>query len=1079
METHRWREHDQIPFEISRVHFEILALNKNPDASEVENFTKELIQNNTQFRLTARLKAVRAAYRLDHLSGIRGQLEQSCYEQVMSASDEGPEAKAERYISLARAVLPVNRADAAAYFDYAIEAVSKFGDEVVERWEAVVAMAKRSAAGGQASPEIAYRFIRCAELVGDNVADEDHFDRNGAVMVCARMHPASAFVALSRWRDRDVGWFSSQLYALVYEAVSSKIVSPLVGWSLSAFFDGNGLGDFASLCIESEPDSVRRQYVLDTAVRDLWLGEASEKSWQELAGSAQQFSLENNELQHFLNFYAEKPEASNEVAATHQIFHEDYQHESESVDWEKVFGGLDLTTSMGLSNSIERFKATPAPRNSHVFWQETLKRVAESDASNFLQAIVNAESADSYDAEFALTYFPNNWHDKASVKREWPKALKLIARRFASEFTNHYRLKYFLERISAENNVLPIIREGIMEGLSENSSLANASTFFGFAETVSTYISPQEATGLLDFALSRFEEHINDDYADGPWAEWLKPPEDISDAFAGLVWAALGSPRSAIRWQAAHCVRRLAEAGCERELGALIQWMNRDSVDAFGSHAFPFYNLHARQYLLIAIARVALDSPEILRCHHLIFSQHALEGMSHILIQKYSAEIALSIETAFPGTYDQDTIERLRQVGVSQMEIKEIDRYSEKLESPWHARGEIDHNLKLHFGYDFDSYWFDPLGDVFGISAQQVEDLAREVVVKEWHLKPDDEFIRDPRANLWRSSRRERETWHDHSSYPRTDNYSFYLSYHAMLSVAARLLREMPVVHKRDWYEEDKWSEWLHRHTLTRSDGRWLADRRDPAPLARRAWLHEKNNENWRKEIVSNDFLEGLLLERHGGTWLNVFGHWSDSDIEREENFHISTALVSPETSQSLLNALTTCRSPHDFKLPNYQEEGMEFETPPFEFKGWIWEEWPDKRLDEFDPHAGDIDYPPYKIGKTIADLFGLSADLEHREWRLPNVDKASLVCELWSVGQRSRDEDPLRYGKRMSVSLEFLKQLCSVLERELIIEVQIERRLRRKYYTRNDDGPEYHSKIYILSADGKLRISRTHYQLR
>ncbi len=1078
VQTYGWRKHDQIPFEISRVHFEILVLNKKSDASEVENFAKELIQSNTQFRLSARLKAVRAAYRLDHLSGIRGQLERSCYEQVMSTLDVGPEERAGLYIYLARAVLPVNRADAAAYFDYAIEAVSKFGDELVERWEAVVAMAKRSADGGQASPEMAYRFIRCAELVGDNVVREKYIDRDGAVMICAGLHPTSAFAALSRWRDRDVGWFGSQLYALAYEAVSSQIISPSVGWSLSAFLNGNDVDDFASLCIESELDPVRRQYILDTTVRDLRLGEASEKSWQELAHSAQQFSLENNELQYVLDFYAEQQEASNEVA-THQFFHKDDQQESESIDWEKIFGGLDLTTNMGLSHAIERFKATPAPRNSHIFWQETLRRVAESDASDFLQAIVNAESADSYDAEFALTYFPNNWHDKASVKREWPKALKLIARRFASEFTNHYRVKYFLERIRAENNVLPIIREGIMEGLSENSSLADASTFFGFAETVSTYISPHEATDLLDFALSRFEGHINDDYADGPWANWLKPPEDMSDAFAGLVWAALGSPRSAIRWQAVHCVRRLAGAGCERELGALIQWMNRDSVDAFGSHAFPFYNLHARQYLLIAIARVALDNPEILRRHHLIFSRHALEGMSHILIQKYSAEIALSIETAFPGTYDQGKIERLRQVGVSQMEIKEIDRYSEKLESPWHARGEIDHNLKLHFGYDFDSYWFDPLGDVFGISAKQVEDLAREVVVKEWHLKPDDEFIRDPRANLWESSRHERETWHDHSSYPRTDNYSFYLSYHAMLSVAAKLLHEMPVVHKRDWYEEGEWSHWLHRHTLTRSDGRWLADRRDPAPLTRRAWLCEKNNENWRKEIVSDDFLEGLLFERHGETWLNVFGHWSDSDNQREESFHISTALVSPAASQSLLNALTTCRDPHDFKLPDYQEEDMEFETPPFELEGWIWKEHTDKRLDEFDPHAGDIDYPPYKIGKIIADLFGLSEDLEQREWCLPDVDKTSLVCEIWSVGQRSRDEEPLRHGKRMSASLEFLKKLCSTLEQEIIIEIQIERRLRSTSYKRDDNGPEYHSRIYILSADGKLRDSRTHYQLR
>jgi hypothetical protein len=826
VQTDSYREHDRIPIEISRIYFEILALAKIPNASEVEELAKELIKNN-QFWLSDRLNAVRTAYRLDHLLGIRDQLEQSCYQQIMSASDERPEAKADLYISLARAVLPMNPADAAAYFDYAIEAVSKFGDEVVERWEAVVAMAKRSTEAGQVSPEITYRFIRCAEVVGD--VGHDHFDRNEAIAVCVRLHHTSAFAALSRWRDRDIGWFGSQLYALTDEAVSSKIISPSVGWSLSAFFNGNDSGDFISLCIEDEPDPIRRQYILDTAVRDLRLGEASEKSWQKLDHIAQRFSLKNNDLQHVLTFYAKQPERSDVKAATGQFFHKDRQSEAETVDWGKIFGGLDLTTSMGLSNAIGRFNATPTPRSPEIFWQEVVKQVAESDASNFLQAVINAESADSYDLRQALTYFLNKWHYKASIRREWPKALKSIGRRFASEFTNRYTLKYFLESIRVESNFIPFIREGIMEGLSENSNFANASIFFGFVRIVSAYISSLEATNLLDFALSRFEEHISDDYADGLWADWLKPPEDISDAFAGFVWAALGSPRAAIRWQAAHCIRRLAAVGCGREIDAIMQCMNRNSIGAFGSHKFPFYNLHARLYLLIALARVSIDNPQILRRYHAVFSQHALHSMPHVLIQKYSAEVALNIENAFPATYDIDVIEQLRHVGISQMPIKQIDRYGEKLESPWHMRDEVAKDLKFYFGYDFDRYWFEPLGEVFGISGKQVEELACEIIVKEWRVETNGSYYSDPRVNLWRSPYQERETWHSHSSYPRTDDYSFYLSYHAMFYVAAKLLHEMPVVHKRDWYEEDEWSNWFHRHTLTRFDGRWLADRRDPA----------------------------------------------------------------------------------------------------------------------------------------------------------------------------------------------------------------------------------------------------------
>jgi hypothetical protein len=302
----RWREHDRMPFEITRLRFEILALNHASDDSEIANFAKALSDDDNKYWLNDHLSAVRTAYRLDHLSKIRDQLEKTCRERVKSATAEGPETRAEWYLNLARAVLPISRADAATYFDLAIEAVSKFGDEIVERWEAVVAVAKRTAEGGHVAPELAYRFMRCAELVGDNVAREKHWDRNNAVKVCARLCPTSAFAALSRWRDRDVGWFDRQLPALAYEVVRSKVLSPSVGWSLSAFEGCYQDEDLAVLCIENEPDAARRQHILNAAIRDLRLGDTSENSWKKVDSVAQRFSLENTELRRVLSFYAEQ-----------------------------------------------------------------------------------------------------------------------------------------------------------------------------------------------------------------------------------------------------------------------------------------------------------------------------------------------------------------------------------------------------------------------------------------------------------------------------------------------------------------------------------------------------------------------------------------------------------------------------------------------------------------------------------------------------------------------------------------------------------------------------------------------------
>lgn len=370
---------------------------------------------------------------------------------------------------------------------------------------------------------------------------------------------------------------------------------------------------------------------------------------------------------------------------------------------------------------------------------------------------------------------------------------------------------------------------------------------------------------------------------------------------------------------------------------------------------------------------------------------------------------------------------------------------------------------------------------MFGIPGNQVEELAREVV-KEWNIEIKDESIHDPRENLWHSHRYERETSHSQGSYPRTDDYSFYISYHAMLSVAAKLLLEMPVSHEYNWCD-DEWNDWLQRHTLTRFDGQWLADGRDAAPLERRSWLLEKTTENWRQELKPDDFLDCLLTQRNRKTWLNVRGSWSDNDNQRQENIYIASVLVSQDTSQSLLNALSSCLNPHDFKLPAYQEEGMEFNESPFELQGWICRSSENEGIDVADPHAGKINYPPYKIADSIVERLRLSVDLEQRNWYMPNTSEESLVCDLWKLSDKYNQEEVPRHGIRMSASLEFLKILCSTLDRDLIVEVQIQRRFcRSSYYTRSNDDGEYstpNSKIYILSADGKLRDTGTCYQLR
>ena len=589
--TYGWRENDNIPYEISRLNYDILSLMQNCNKIHIEEFYNRRLKSENKIWIKDLLRAVRSSFRLEHLSKIRMQIEQSAHDLISSTTNESPETKADWYIDIARAVLPVSIEDAATYFNYAIGAVSKFGDEIVQRWQAVATLANRSAQGNDATPELAYRFIRCAELVGDYV-EEKHWNRNDAIRICARLSPSSALATLSRWRDRDVGWFQEQLFALASEIISNKSIPSSSAWSLSAFLDGFMLEEFISLCIENETEQSKRQYLYDQAIRDLRLKETKEETWETMKDIAHKFSLKSKELDKVLLFYSDKKEE-----VRHFLIDKDKKESfsynqitaQEKYDWEKIFGDLDLTSSYEIDEAITRL--TSDSHEHHIpntFWEELFKRTADNDVVKFLKALLYTENIDLYELKYAFSLIPKYWKQKASVKYNWKNILESIGQRFPTELINRYTLKYFLETIFEKEDAIPIIQKGILEGLSNENDLNDAETFFGFIELVASNITAQEATELLDFALTRFEFHIDDEYADEKWSAWLCPTKNIREAFTGFIWAALGSPRSEIRWQAAHCVRRLADSDCKLEIDSLIRWMKEDKVDAFGSKKFPF-----------------------------------------------------------------------------------------------------------------------------------------------------------------------------------------------------------------------------------------------------------------------------------------------------------------------------------------------------------------------------------------------------------------------------------------------------------------------------------------------------------
>ena len=290
-----------------------------------------------------------------------------------------------------------------------------------------------------------------------------------------------------------------------------------------------------------------------------------------------------------------------------------------------------------------------------------------------------------------------------------------------------------------------------------------------------------------------------------------------------------------------------------------------------------------------------------------------------------------------------------------------------------------------------------------------------------------------------------------------------------MMIVAGKLLARTPY-HQDPNDPEDKFEYWLKSHLLSRQDGYWLADRRDPKPLLRPSWKDHKQEVDWGLSVCRSDFGRFIKADEDR---LNLWGYWKTVFGEREETVRINSALVAPELSAALLAALQTIDNPYLYRLPDAGSD-MEIDHLGFKLIGWVDARTYDRELDEFDPWGGDIQYPPLKPAKFVRDLFQLIEDRECRVWELKTkgVYKEVVWSQVWAREYRQDDESEGERGHRLQASHTFVRELLDKMNMELIVEVNIERGIRRPYYegSKDDDfrfAPPYF-KIFILSADGR-----------
>ena len=1061
----RYKGHDTLPQEISEVHLSIMIFANKLTIEDLEKYFLSNIENSKLLKINSWISAVSASYRLEHLRPFSFRLENYTYEKIKSFVDQGPDELAGKYITLARAVLVNSKEDASAYFDDAIGIVSKFGDEIVYRWDAVVALAKRTChAISESHNELAYRFIRIAEIVGEQ-SREKHWSRGEAIQIATRLSINGGLATLSRWRERGIGRFEWLHADIILELLRLEPAKAMRTWALVPFLRIEQLKFLLEDCLAiatlSQSD---KQYILSDTVSRFRKENVSESYWYDLQKHASKNAILDTELSQVIASLPINEKKDDDHKKL--IFDLD-----DKVTWNDIFLEIDLLAPVGLAKAKSRFEAYAKKSELHFgrssFWKGAITRLSASSILKFIGAMQLCDFPEHYDFQILFENLPKEWLGTVGFKKNYPLVIKNLGRKYCEKLTNRYNYDYFLKSLPRHQDLEAYLKSGIIEGLAAGAEFADAEVFFGFVRTSSSMISSDEAKSALDYSMSRFEVHIDTDFGDGLWAEWLETNGDSDYGISGYLWSALGSPFRETRWNAVHTIYRLANFGHEEIFKYFFKWLAFEKVGAYGCKSYPFYNLHARQYLLIAFSRISIDNSEYIRDYSDIFAKYALK-QKHILIQIAAANTAKNIQKVFPETYPQEIADDLDKVGIPISGRKE--QYNFKIDSYWHLNGSVPSDIDFHGAWDFDRYWFAPLGRIFGVSEKQVQELVGNVVVNEWKFV-DSGYYKDPRVALWNRASRGESTSYSKSSFPKADNLDFYNSYHGMMVVASMLIEKMPVVTSIDWNDE-RWESWIEEQYLTVPNGKFLSEYRDNLPLLRPSWVFTNIEKDWVDQVSDNDFISSMILHINDSTWLNVMGWWTERKNSYEEGYYIKSALVSIATANSLLNALQTCEDTHDFTLPAYHEEDMEVDSEVFTLKGWLCQNEISKGIDQFDPFAKELMFPPISIGQQFKDDMQLKTSDDGKFFMTHETGKIAAMNQTW-VSEVSRDDEQAEQsGQRLSCTVDFLKSLCKKYRSALIFKIQIERSYYSRYGSSSDNfgyTPPKH-KIILFTEDGEIR---------
>ena len=623
----------------------------------------------------------------------------------------------------------------------------------------------------------------------------------------------------------------------------------------------------------------------------------------------------------------------------------------------------------------------------------------------------------------------------------------------------------------------------LLEGLERHVETLGSGAIFALAGIIGTYLAPEDAAGLCRWYLDRLVERIPETDRESINEQDL--PVTTPDAVGRFLFAYMSDVDLRKRWRAAHALRRIARLGDNVTLDATVAQYSRAEERAFRAGNAPFYWLAARLWLVIALDRIAEETPEAVRPHgETLLAICCRDDFPHVLVRDYAADACRKLIANGHLQLDAAQTAKLEQVNTG---LPSAETGEPATIEPLSSYQRDEKERRFHFDpMDTIPYWYESWLSVFeDLTLDAFLEAVEAWIVDTWGVDGEPPYgSKEPRPQRF-SSRAFDLSSHHHGQLPTLERYRNHLEWHAMWCTVGQLLRTHRLIVAGD-DDYDSIAYKISQGKLTYPPY-WLSDVVGPVPLQPQKWCPpDEPIEDWLRSIDDTAFLGELFPVDQQG-WVVASAYVEIKSENRRETVNISTGLVSPETAHALVRALQTAENSMDFYICP-EGHDLEIDTTEYVLRGWLTRRDDGPLYDDKDPYRNGLGSLQGLPGTAVTEAFSL----EHRlgcgcmQWFRKGAGTPSFIYEVW--GKRERDHAPLHYfgggtecsGHRLLVRKEDLAAFLNAEEQDLIAELEITRRDQRgsgSSYDTEDSKRTVFDRLFLLRRSGALEAAERSFE--